>query len=120
MQSWKACYYLWWVLLPLVVPEALGGMPDAARIGTEIGGDTGREEIGTCTDTGREEFEMGSDTGGEGVGMGSDTGREETTARAGLPEALAEEARTEPEALVDEACTEPEDNGADAEVVSRR
>lgn len=52
--------------------------------------------------------------------MGSDTGGEGTTARAGLPEALAEDARTEPEALIDEACTEPEDDGADAKVVSRR
>ncbi|KAG2044622.1 hypothetical protein BDR03DRAFT_977450 [Suillus americanus] len=104
MQSWKACYYLWWVLLPLVVLEALGVMLDAAMIGTEIGADTGREGVG-----------MGSDTGREGFGMGSDTGREGTTARAGLPEALAEDARTESQALADEACTEPEDNGVDAE-----
>jgi hypothetical protein len=99
-------------------------MLDAVMIGAEIGSDTGREGIRTGTDTGREGAGTGSDTGGEGFGMGSDTGgdtgREGTTARAGLPEALAGDARADPEVMADEACAELEDNGADAEVVSRR
>jgi hypothetical protein len=99
-------------------------MLDAVMIGTEIGSDTGREGIRTGTDTGREGAGTGSDTGGEGFGMGSDTGgdtgREGTTARAGLPEALAGDARADPEVMADEAGAKLEDDGADAKVVSRR